>query len=430
MSLLNTEEVSAVEVLDAHAERIQKIDPTYRLFSETALARARRDAQDSDQRRRSRESRGPLDGVPFAVKDNFDVTGQRTYAGSDDAPAAATSDAAVVSALRAAGAVLVGRTVMDELAYGMRSWPARNARDPERSPGGSSGGSASAVAGYAVPFALGSDTGGSVQVPAGLCGVVGFKPGHGVLSTEGLTPLSPTLDHVGTLTRSVEDAQLLATVLVPEQEPRSGRTSFVLGVPEALPASAIAPGVSRRYKEVLRLLREAGLETAPFSTPKPDRYLEIETNICVPEFARAHGARVRARPEAYREITRMWIDAGERFPQVDYDFALQLRSQVKEQWLPALQGADAVITPIAPVSAPPYGAATHTWPDGTTDDYDHLLGHFANMANITGFPSITLPAGADESGLAFGLQVIGRPGGEFPLLTMARELETILGAHS
>ena len=448
-------EVQAVEVIDDHLAAIAAIDPTLQAFTAVAADRAREAAATLDARLADilagrpagtgadTAATLPLAGVPFAVKDNFDVTGEVTRAGSQvrvqtdsgdsqtgtsAAVTAAEHDASVVAALRRAGAIPVGRTNMDELAYGMRSWPTRNPRQHGHAPGGSSGGSAAAVAGFEAPFALGSDTGGSVQVPAGLCGIVGFKPGHGVLSTAGLAPLSPTLDHVGVLCRSVDDAELIFAVLVPGFQAAAPPTTISIGVPDRLPEGRIAAGVDQAFHRALNRLRDAEIATAPFALPSPEQFLAVETHICVPEFAEAHSARVQAQPDAYRKITHQWVTAGLKFPRNAYEAALTHQARLREAWQDALQ-SQVVLTPMAPVSAPPYGVTDHVWPDGTVEDYDHLLGHYANMANVTGFPAISLPAGEDGQGLPVGVQLIGTPGGEAELLAIARVIAPILAGN-
>ena len=417
-------ELSAVEVLDAITARIEEREPQLRAFTALSLPHAREEALASDARRRTGTTRGPLDGIPYAVKDLFDVVGESTRAGSQHRPAPATSDSAAVAALRAAGMVLVGRTNMDELAYGMTSAPTRNARNPEHSPGGSSGGSAAAVGAGEVPVALGSDTGGSVQVPAGLNGVVGFKPSHGLISTTGTTVLSPSLDHVGIIARDVRDIGMLLCPLAGRPplalpEPATSVDSLVIAVPDAFFLDRLSPDVAAAYQAALDKLTAAGARLQSFTPPLWEHYAAVEDLVCVTEFAAAQGERVRAFPNDFGPVARHYVEVGYRIPSATYERARYAQTLIRQLWIELLGEAEFVMTPVAPITAPRIGSSLHTWEDGTTDDVNELLGRLAVPANITGLPSITLPGGTDSAGLPIGMQLVGRNDGNQRLLGSA-----------
>jgi len=424
---LTTGQLSAVEVFDAITARIEEREPQLRAFTALSLPGAREDALASDARRRSGTTRGSLDGIPYAVKDLFDVAGESTRAGSQHRPAPATSDSAAVAALRTAGMVLVGRTNMDELAYGMTSAPTRNARNPEHSPGGSSGGSAAAVGSGEVPVALGSDTGGSVQVPAGLNGVVGFKPSHGLVSTAGTTVLSPSLDHVGIIARDVRDIGMLLGPLTGRPalalpEPATPVESLVIAVPDVFFLDRLAPDVAAAYQNALDKLAAAGARLQPFTPPLWEHYAAVEDLVCITEFAAAQGERVRAFPNDFGPVARHYVEVGYRIPLAAYQRAQHAQALMRQQWIERLREADLVLTPAAPITAPRIGSRLHTWEDGTTDDVNELLGRLAVPANIAGLPSMTLPGGIDSAGLPIGMQLIGQEDGDPRLLAAATAL--------
>jgi aspartyl-tRNA(Asn)/glutamyl-tRNA(Gln) amidotransferase subunit A len=428
-------EVSAVDILDAVTERIHDREPHLHAFTQLSLELARDKAADSDRRRREGRPLGPLDGIPYAVKDLFDVAGEPTPAGSNHRPAPAISDSAAVAALRSAGMILVGRTNMDELAYGMTSAPTRNARNPEHSPGGSSGGSAAAVGSGEIPVALGSDTGGSVQVPAGLNGIVGFKPSHDLISAVGTTVLSPSLDHVGLLARSVGDIELLLDPLVGnvarDSRYRDGDLSkLVVAVPDAFYADRLDPDVLAAYERTLEALISAGAYLQSFRPPLWQHYAAVEDLICITEFAAEQGERVRQFPNDFGAVTRHYVEAGYKIPAAAYLRAKHAQSLMRSRWIESLGNADLVVTPIAPITAPRVGSQFHTWPDRTTDDVNELLGRLAVPSNIIGLPAITLPGGTDSSELPIGMQLIGHANGDRRLLATAAALAPFVSALS
>ena len=423
-SRLAAGELSAVEILDAIATRIEEREPELHAFTALSLPRAHEDALASDARRRAGTTRGSLDGIPYAVKDLFDVAGESTRAGSQHRPAPATTDSVAVAALRAAGMVLVGRTNMDELAYGMTSAPTRNARNLEHSPGGSSGGSAAAVGSGEVPVALGSDTGGSVQVPAGLNGVVGFKPSHGLISTAGTTVLSPSLDHVGIIARDVRDVGMLLGPLTGRpaldlSEVIPSVDELIIAVPDAFFLDRLAPDVATAYQSALDKLTAEGVRLQSFTPPLWEHYAAVEDLVCITEFAAAQGERVRAFPNVFGPVARHYVEVGYRISVAAYQRARHAQALIRQQWIQRLGKADLVLTPIAPITAPRIGSRLHTWEDGTTNDVNELLGRLAVPANISGLPSITLPGGTDSSGLPIGMQLIGREDGDRRLIKAA-----------
>jgi aspartyl-tRNA(Asn)/glutamyl-tRNA(Gln) amidotransferase subunit A len=308
LAAFRARELSPVEALEACEARV---DPRLGAFQATCWDRAREEARVAEAAWARREPTGPLCGVPLAVKDLIDTAGVVTARGSRIfAEFVPDADAECVRRCRAAGAVVVGKTTTHEFAWGMSMWGhdgealTRNPRDPERMTGGSSGGSAAAVAAGMAPLALGTDTGGSIRLPAGWCGIHGFKPTHGLLSLEGVWPLAPALDHVGPMAASARDCALLFEVLGgPRVTVADAREPRVAGS-EALPDGAVAADVYRvlMLREALETHRRAGLwpERAGEYTPGVRERLELAEAVTDDEVAWARGEldRMHARMEA------------------------------------------------------------------------------------------------------------------------------------
>lgn len=371
--------------------------------------RAARDAERIDAVRRSGEDPGPLGGAPVAIKDNIDEAGVAGSAGCaaylDRIP---DRDATVVTRLRAAGAVVVGRTNMHELADGVTSenphyGPVHNPHRRGFHPGGSSGGSAAAVAAGIVPAALGTDTGGSVRIPASLCGVVGFKPTLLRIPTDGIVPLSTTLDHVGVLARTVRDAAVLSEVLtegaiavppdawtVPPAGLRVGVVDFGL---------APDPGVAERFADALRAMERLGWTVAPIdpeAMPLLGGATALLSAIYAPEMARWHEARLRERPDGFSPEVRADLERGLAQPEERYREALGRRAELIGRLDQAMDDLDLLASPTTPHPARPFGSAR-----------PHTYLRYTCPFNLTGQPAISVPMGEVE-GLPVGLQLVGR----------------------
>ncbi|NMC70240.1 MAG: amidase [Myxococcales bacterium] len=371
--------------------------------------RAAEEAERIDAARAAGADPGRLGGVPVAIKDNIDEAGVVGSAGcaayGDRIPDA---DAAVVTRLRRAGAIVVGRTNMHELADGVTSenphyGPVHNPHRRGFHPGGSSGGSAAAVAAGIVPAALGTDTGGSVRIPAALCGVVGFKPTLLRIPIGGIVPLSTTLDHAGVLARTVRDAALLAAVLtegaavVPPEAwaaPQAGLRAGVLHF--GLPPD---PGVAGRFAEALRVLERLGWTVTavdPEAVPLLGAATGVLSAIYAPEMARRHEARLRERPEGFSPELRADIERGLAQPDARYLEALGRRAELMGQMDQAMEGLDLLVSPTTPHPARPFGSpGAHTYL------------RYTCPFNLTGQPAISVPMG-DVDGLPVGLQIAGR----------------------
>ncbi len=443
---LRARKVSATELAREALARIERLDDRLRAFitvtRELALAQAAR----ADEELARGVDRGPLHGVPIALKDVFATRGVRTTCGSKIfAGYVPDFDAAVTERLRAAGAVLVGKTNMHELAYGITSsnphyGAVRNPHDLKRVPGGSSGGSAAAVAAGMVFMAMGSDTGGSIRIPAAWCGVVGLKPTFGRVSRFGVLPLDFSLDHMGPLTRSVRDAALVLEAIA-GHDPRDDTSSrhpvdpylppeepSLAGVRIGLPGNfyfeRVAPAVAEAVRAAARLAEEAGATVLPVRVPDVAAMNQISRVILLAEAAAVIQPYFRRR-EDFGDDVRLLLEQGMLLSATDYIQAQRIRRAMRDEYRRIWREVDCLFTPTTPVAAPRLGQSTVEWSDGV-EDLRLAATRFVRHFNMFGWPAISLPCGADPAGLPLGLQIVGPPFSEACLLRVAAALESRL----
>lgn len=400
--------------------RFQEREPQVQAFlpEEGRFERLRRQAHDLRARHPDPAARPDLFGVPLGVKDIFHVDGFPTHAGSRLPPEVlAGPEAESVTQLKAAGVLIAGKTVTTEFAY-FAPGPTRNPYNLAHTPGGSSSGSAAAVAAGLCPLALGTQTIGSIIRPAAFCGVVGFKPSYDRISREGVIPLSPSVDHIGFFTRDAEGALLVASLLCRDwQEPQvSGRP--VLGIPEGPYLDHAEPEGLDHFRATCRRLQEAGFEVraVPAMTDFEDVRARHEA-IVAAEAARVHARWFEEFGDRYHPKTVDLIRRGQDVSDEDLAAALQGRQQLRDE-LTALMdqhGLDLWVAPPAPGPAPP-GL------DSTGNPIMNLPWTHA------GLPAVNLPAGRNAQGLPMGLQVVGRWYGDEALLAWAIDLEAALQA--
>lgn len=464
---LRAREVSAVEVAQTALARIEELDPRLNAFTSVSADLALDMARHA-QERIDRGEDGPLTGVPIALKDNIHVSGQPTTCSSRILEGfVAPYDATVVAKLRDAGMILLGKTNLDEFAMGVSTetsafGPSRNPWDLDRTPGGSSGGSAAAVAAELTPLALGSDTGGSIRQPAALCGVVGFKPTYGRCSRYGLVAFGSSLDQIGPLGRTVEDVALAAAATtghdpmdgtsldhpaIAADELKNGRLEGKrIALPAELFGEGIAPGVLAAVRSAIDRLAAEGAEFEEISLPSI-RYGVTTYYIIAPaeassNLARYDGVRYGLRVEdgghiATTEKTRAAgfghevkmrimigtyaLSAG--YYDAYYNRAQQVRGLMQREFAAAFQRFDHILSPTSPVVAFRFGELR--------DDPLALkqLDFCTLPANMGGYPGISIPCGASD-GLPVGLQFIGPPLGDEALLQTAWAAEQALDATS
>lgn len=434
---IQARELSPVELTESVLGRIGTVEDQLGAYATLAADSARRSAQRAEREIAAGLHRGPLHGIPFGLKDLIDANGLPTTASSRvGAPHPPASDSAVAARLSAAGAVLVGKTHTHEFGYGLTTPQTRNARDHTRVAGGSSGGSAVAVAAGAATFALGTDTGGSIRVPAALNGVVGLKPTYGLLPLQGVTSLSWSLDHVGPLTRTVEDAALVLTALLGHQSPPGGPapagipgpestdlTGLRIGIPRQHYFARVDPGVEVSVRAAIEQLRAQGAELVDIDIPMV-RYLQAtQWGLMVPEATAAHERTLRSVPERYGEDVRVLLEAGTLLPAGDYLRAQRSRALMREAWAELFQQVDVVAAPSVPIPAVRAGQESVRWPDGSVESVSDAYVRLCAPANITGIPALSLPVGPDGTGLPTGLQLMGRPFDEATVLRVGRAYE-------
>ena len=432
--------LTARDVVEDTLTRIAARDRELNCFTAVLGESARRDASAVDARIAAGDDPGPLAGAPFAVKNLFDVAGLTTLAGSRinaDRPPA-TRDAAPVAALRQAGAVLVGALNMDEYAFGFTTenthyGPTRNPRDTERVAGGSSGGSGAAVAAGLVPLALGSDTNGSIRVPAALCGVFGLKPTYGRVSRRGTALFAGSFDHVGPLARSARDlAAALDAMQGPDlgdpvasrraASPTRGEVSRgIAGLRIAVAGEHFArggePEVFTAVTEVARALDARGT----VSLPEPHRARAAAMLITAAEGGQLHLADLRARPNDFDPMTRDRFLAGALVPAAAYLAAQRFRTWYRARVREVFERVDVLLAPTTPYPAPRIG---QDWIRVGSVDVPArgTLGLYTQPLSFIGLPVLSVPV-PRTAGLPLGVQLVGAPFRESALLRVAAYLE-------
>ncbi|WP_449289480.1 amidase [Nocardiopsis halophila] len=424
--------MSPVELVDSVLDRIGAVEPGLGAYVAVTADRARRAARAAERDAADGRPLSPVHGTAVALKDLIDVAGLPTTASSRVRDGhRAGADSAVAERLAAAGTALVGKAHTHEFAYGLTTPQTRNAWDRGRVAGGSSGGSAVAVASGAATFALGTDTGGSVRVPAALNGVVGLKPTFGRVPLRGVVPLSWSLDHVGPITRTVRDAALVLDVLAPgaagaagagggrgapPADGTAGLEGLRVGVPRDHFFERVDPEVETAVRRAIGRLEELGARPVEVRTPMA-RYIQAaHWGLMVPEASAVHEPALETVPERYGEDVRVLLEAGRRVPAADHLRAQRARTMMARAWARLFGEVDLVAAPTVPVTAVEAGQAEVAWPDGVREGVADAYVRFNAPANLTGGPALSLPVGRDGHGLPIGMQLIGPPGGEGVLL--------------
>lgn len=432
--------LSPVELTGRYLDRIRSLDGKLQAFihvSQDALAAA----ADAEREIRDGRWRGPLHGVPIAIKDNYLTADMPTTAGTT-APGIgfANRDSAAAARLRRAGAILIGKTRTHEFAWGNVTPPTRNPWDLDRVPSGSSGGSGAAVAAGLVPAGLGSDTGGSIRMPASVCGTVGIKPTFGRVSRDGIVPHSWSLDHPGPLTRTVHDAALLMNVLAgydPADPACQDRRvpDYTKGL--RAPMSGLRVGVCRNHfferndvdversvEAAIADLSAAGASIHEFRIPRLEYGLAAIFAIELASSTSYHDVSLReGRVAHYTPDVRTLVEMGRLVTAPDYLKAEQLRSLLVEDFRNAFDAVDVIVGPTMPITAWKVGE----WTVKVEDRDESVLSaswRFTFPYNLTGLPAVSVPCGFDRRGLPIGLQIAGRPFDEATVLRVAAAYES------
>ncbi|MGF1471136.1 MAG: amidase [Rubrobacteraceae bacterium] len=430
---LRDQHTSPVEVVETLLERIAAADGELNAFVTVLPERALQQARRAEGEIMAGRYRGPLHGVPVALKDIIYTEYARTTMGSaffeDYVPG---YSATVVSKLEEAGAIVVGKTNTHEFACGGtgdRSFfgPTRNPHDPDRVSGGSSSGSGAAVAAGLCHGALGTDTAGSVRIPAALCGVVGMKPTFGRVSKSGVFPLSWSLDHVGPITRTVEDnAILLNAIAGPDpQDPysadrpiedftrllRRGIQGGTIGVPTGFYFDDLDSEVEEKVGEAIEVFRSLGAQVREVEVPGMKEASKSQRLIFAAESYAVHLERLERAPEKFDDEVREYLLAGERLKAHRYVAAQQTKLRALEDFERVLEEVDVILAPTVPAPAPEVGQR-EVEVGAQKEPVDALLTRLTGPTNLPGLPSLSIPCGSTGTGLPVGVQLIGGRFGE------------------
>lgn len=441
--LLQNKEVSPVEVTEAVLERAETYNPQINAYIHITRDKALAASRQAEKEIMAGQYRGPLHGIPMALKDIFYFKDEVATIGSkihqDFIP---SYDATVVSKLKEAGVIFTGTLNMHEYAWGATTnnphfGPCRNPWDIEKIPGGSSGGSGAAVAADMTIASVGTDTGGSIRIPASACGIVGLKPTHGRVSKYGCFPLAWSLDHIGPMTKTVWDAAAMLEIIAGYDSkdptcintPTSPYTTLLstdvshikIGINEAYFFQNVDPEVELLIRGGIRLLEQMGAEIISIELPTM-QYAEFAEMITITSEASAiHHENLRQRPQDFGEDVRLLLELGEIPSAVDYLQAQQIRRRLDLEYKQAFEQVDVLLTPTLPILPSFIGQDIIRLNGKDVSFLDHII-RFTGVGNLTGLPALSLPCGQCD-GLPVGLQIMGPAFREDLVLHVAYALE-------
>lgn len=444
-------EVSPLELVEACLEQIEAHNDSLHAFIAVYGESARQVARAAETMAHAGHLIGPLHGVPIALKDNIAVEGLATTAGSkilaDWLP---PEDATVVGRLRGAGAIVLGKTNMHEFAWGGTTANphygiARNPWRTDRFPAGSSGGSGIAVAARMSYAALGTDTGGSIRLPAAVNGIVGIRPTIGRVSNSGVIPLAWSMDTVGPMTRTVADCAAMFTVLA-GHDPRDSGSAQVptvdysrdldrgarglrIGVVPSYFFEHLQPAVHDAVRDAITTLEGLGAHLVEVDIDHIEGNISAQLTIESCEPSTYHQRWLRDRPQDYGEDVRLLLEMGELHLATHYLQAQRYRALLREQFLDAFRSVDAFVCPTLPFTATMVGADTVEIEDGEEEDMLSAIMQFTGVSSLTGLPALAVPCGFDDQGLPIGMQVIGRPFDEATLFGLGAAFQAVTDFH-
>ena len=443
-------QVSPVEVVRHTLKRIARLDRDLNSYLCVTADRALEQARQAESEIRAGRRKSPLHGVPYAAKDLLDTRGIRTTVGSpilaDNVPA---DDAAVIEKLSAAGAILLGKTGLHEWAYGITSsnphfGPVRNPWNPERIPGGSSGGSAAALAAGLCSFSLGSDTGGSIRIPAALCGIAGLKPTFGRVSRRGAFPLGHTLDTLGPFGLTVQDTALAyqaiagpdgtdpTTVDKPVELPRfdagPNLEGVAIGVARASYYEGLDPAVDSAVQSALSVLTDLGAQLREVALPNIDLANSLHRLILLAEATSVHHRRLDERGEEFGDDVRALLEQGRLVLASDYLNAQRQRRRFCREFARTLETVDALVMPAVPIPTARIGEL-EVEVNGRLENVRLATTRNIRALNLTGLPVLSVPCGFHSDGLPVGVQIVGRAFDERRVLEIGHAYETATEWH-
>ena len=444
-TMIRAKEITPIELVESHLKRIEETEDQLNSFITIMADEAIDSAKKATDIIFKRKEIGHLHGIPMGLRDLYDTAGIKTTAGSmiyrDRIP---NEDASVVTKLKGEGAIIIGKLQMHEFALGSTSinphdGPARNPWDRSRITGGSSGGSASSVASGQCKGALGTDTGGSIRIPSGLCGIVGLKPTFGRVSRSGVFPLSWTMDTVGPMTRTVEDSALILNVLagfdpqdpgsanVPSENFASDLGGGIEGVKIAVPQEYFYDIIDDEISKAVQATQEVfiglGATVEPIKIPALEHSLAISGTIMLAEAASVHDFNLREKPSEIGDDVRLRLTQGALTSASDYIKAQRARTEFNQQIKEALNKFDVLLSPTVPVGAPKINEQTITVGNLHQPTLS-LMPRLTRPHNICGIPTISIPCGFTQQKTPIGIQIGGRAFDEKLVLRVAHAYES------
>jgi aspartyl-tRNA(Asn)/glutamyl-tRNA(Gln) amidotransferase subunit A len=420
-------EISPVELVRECLEKIDRLNPTLNAFITVTAESALAEAQEAEREIQSGNWRGPLHGIPIGLKDIIDTAGVKTTAASavfrDRVPA---DDADVVKKLKTAGAVLIGKQNLHEFAYGGSSLishfgPVRNPVNPEFIAGGSSGGSAAAVASGMCYAAIGTDTAGSIREPAAICGVVGLKPSYGLVRTRGIIPLSQSLDHAGLITRTVQDATIVLDAVAERpgnyrQDLNAGIQDFVLGVPRKYFYEDLDSDIAAAIEKAIECFADRVKEVREVECP-----VDQDRTVFNAESQAYHRDKLASSADLYDPETLRRLRTADAVSETEYQNALAELKRARQKIGEAFRDVDLLVTPAVPASTPRISDLLKDI--SLLRPAEIRLLRNTRPVNVWGLPAISVLCGFNSQGLPIGLQIIGPPNGERKVLRAAYAYE-------
>lgn len=448
--LIAKKQITPVELLDAYLKRIKDTDDALCYFTDVFEESAKQTAQGLTSMQDAGHLLGPLHGIPIAIKDNIDLKGRRTAAGSKIRNShIAASDATVTERLKSAGAIILGHVNMHEFAWGATTdnphfGASRNPWNPERFCAGSSGGSGGAVANGSALGALGTDTGGSVRLPSAINGIVGMRPTIGRVPNRGIVPCGWTMDTCGPMTRTVKDNAIMLNVMAGHdyRDPGTakectsdycgdlqlGIKNMRIGIIPQIMHKSDQTDVAKSLDDAIRVLESLGVQIVECVFDNID-YTKTAWNIInSAEDTAYHQKEIRAQPENYGEDVRVLLAAGEFLPASFYLQAQRFRQIFMDEFRGVFKNVDAVILPTIPFTALKLGNYELVV-NGEQKDYLEFTTLYTAIASLTGYPALSVPCGLDHEGLPIGLQIVGKPFDEVTVYRIGAAFEQICNLH-
>ncbi len=442
---LRKRETSPLEIVRFLLYRIRRTEDRLKAYVTVCEESALKLAEAAEIQLRAGHDLGPLHGLPVSVKDLFETEGIRTTCGSrlmhDYVP---KIDCTVVKRLKASGAIVLGKTNTHEFALGGITPPTRNPWNLNRIPGGSSGGSAAALAAGSAIATTGSDTGGSIRIPASFCGVVGFKPTYGRVSRAGIFPESWSLDHAGPIARSVEDAALLLRIMagrdeldptsselpVPDyvEQLKQGVAGMRIGIPANHFFEQCQSEVAEAVNKAVDVLRDLGCRMVTFEFPHVPEIMAAYTTLDSCEASAYHERSIEKRAGDYQPDVRLLLEQGLFIPATYYIQALRTRALIFPKIMSLFKQFDVMVTPSQPMAAPEVGQRSLRF-DGVEESVDSALVRYLAPFNLTGLPALSIPCGFTGDALPIGMQIIGKAYDEPTVLRVAYAYEQATDWH-